>query len=990
MLGSKRCLSTIAFNRSPTPTQKRMSNQYPKGSEWRKWDLHVHTPASVLNNAFGSDWDVYVKNLFTILLAKQIAAVGITDYFTIDGYKRLTEEYLPNDAKLATLFTPQEIDRIRKILILPNIEFRSDIFVGPNSVNFHVIFSDAVPVRDIEEKFLHEIDFLYQGEPQSEDKKRKLKEANLIELGAQLKKEHAGFRESDLSTGMMNAVVDHKQVSKILADKENTFGGKYLFGVMADEDLSAISWNSRDHLTRKVLIQKSDLLFSSNPSTRRWALGKPPYREGSQKFVAEFKTLKPCVHGSDAHEFAFVGHPCAKRGNQSHNCSTAPADCDLRFCWIKGEPTFEGLKQILYEPEDRVVIQPADPTPLKSSQCLAHFGIDAVALEPELAFAATQLPLNEGLVAVTGGKGSGKTALVDLIADMYENRAFCDDKNSFVRRISEGEDVTDLTVTLRLQGNQEHTKEVKEATFIEGSSVVYVAQGELERHVEDPAHLESYINSLIFESNEVKDSALVFDYENINDEVAALSKTLKNCNETIFSLENETDPRIEEGLKKDGKKLVTDLQDAQKRIDDLSKGLSSAKITEAEAKQKQLTDLRDKKTRLNDLGITIRDTIKFVDDNFASSNSAIAKINQLSADLRLGGPFPFLEYPSLESLRDLIVVVRDELRKTIGEIEKFQKDLEEKERGIKEHARLLDKKKELEKSIQLQRDKLTFLADRKKLLVAEIGKREESFRQLLAKRVEQRNKYLAIIAAFAANKNDILNDLEFTAELIFAHDRFVETMSELVDLRKLRIKGTSPSESEIAFFTDAMLDLSSDPTTEKMKTIASTGTKSLLAKVVPNQKHAETMSRYTVYDSVFADYLSVIPSVRYKKVKLSKLSLGQKATVLLKIYLAQGESPIIIDSHDDHLDNEFIMEELVKALRQAKRQRQIIIVSNNGNVVVNSDAEQVIVARRDAQGEISYSSGALEDPTVRAKLLGVLEGGEEAFSKRQQKYRLHT
>jgi len=56
---------------------------------------------------------------------------------------------------------------------------------------------------------------------------------------------------------------------------------------------------------------------------------------------------------------------------------------------------------------------------------------------------------------------------------------------------------------------------------------------------------------------------------------------------------------------------------------------------------------------------------------------------------------------------------------------------------------------------------------------------------------------------------------------------------------------------------------------------------------------------------------------------LEKLSLGQKATVLIKIYLAHGDKPIIIDSHDAHLDNEFIMKELVKAIRQAKCFRQV-------------------------------------------------------------------
>lgn len=78
-------------------------------------------------------------------------------------------------------------------------------------------------------------------------------------------------------------------------------------------------------------------------------------------------------------------------------------------------------------------------------------------------------------------------------------------------------------------------------------------------------------------------------------------------------------------------------------------------------------------------------------------------------------------------------------------------------------------------------------------------------------------------------------------------------------------------------------------------------------------------------------------------------------------------------------------EELCKALRQAERQRQIIIVSNNGNVVVNSDADQVIIAGRNSQGEISYVSGGLENAAIRARLLAVLEGGEDAVSAKTTK-----
>src|SRR5258708_9113395 len=361
-----------------------MTASYPRGSEWRRWDLHVHTPASVLNNGFVSECDTYVQTLFKTAIKKEIAVLGITDYFTVDSYKKIKEEYLANDQKLNSLFSPQEVSEIKNILVIPNIEFRSDVFVGPNSINFHVLLSDVVPVKNLEETFLHEINFEYQGEPQSEDKERKLKEANLIELGDRLKREQPSFTGSSLYVGMLNAVVSHKQVSKILFDKSAIFGGKYLFLVMADEDLSSISWTSRDHLTRKTLIQKSDMLFSSNAKTRQWALGKPPYREGEAKFMEEFKNLKPCVHGSDAHEFAYIGHPCAKRGDPTHDCATNSLSCELRFCWIKADPTFEGLKQILYEPEDRVAIQPVDPTPLKSLQSITEFHVEGATLDAEL------------------------------------------------------------------------------------------------------------------------------------------------------------------------------------------------------------------------------------------------------------------------------------------------------------------------------------------------------------------------------------------------------------------------------------------------------------------------------------------------------------------------------------------------------------------------------------------------------------------------------
>jgi hypothetical protein len=279
-----------------------MTSAYPTGSEWRKWDFQVHTPASHLNNQFGDNWDEYVQQLFRTAISKEISVLCITDYFTIDGYTKIKRDYLANDTKLAELFSPEEIVSLKKIRLLPNVEFRLNKLVGQSRINCHVILSDEVTIDDIIDHFLNDLKFTYEAEPQQTAEKRRLKIDNLRDLGLKLMEQHEPFRKigNPVVVGMMSAVVDDDDIFELLSNSK--FSGKYLFGVVADEDLSRIGWNSQDHHSRKVLIQQSDVLFSSNPSTRRWALAQnPPYTEGLANFIKEFRTLKPCVHGSDCH-----------------------------------------------------------------------------------------------------------------------------------------------------------------------------------------------------------------------------------------------------------------------------------------------------------------------------------------------------------------------------------------------------------------------------------------------------------------------------------------------------------------------------------------------------------------------------------------------------------------------------------------------------------------------------------------------------------------
>ena len=153
------------------------------------------------------------------------------------------------------MFSDEEIAGIDSLLILPNVEFRLSQMVDDNRVNFHVIFSNEISIQDIEENFLHELDFIYEGTLQGKDEKWKLKSNNLIEFGKKLKKEHTHFQDkSDIYIGMKCAVVDHSNITETLENKKSKFKDKYIIATPSDEDLSRLDWNGQAHNVRKVLI----------------------------------------------------------------------------------------------------------------------------------------------------------------------------------------------------------------------------------------------------------------------------------------------------------------------------------------------------------------------------------------------------------------------------------------------------------------------------------------------------------------------------------------------------------------------------------------------------------------------------------------------------------------------------------------------------------------------------------------------------------------
>jgi hypothetical protein len=143
---------------------------------------------------------------------------------------------------------------------------------------------------------------------------------------------------------------------------------------------------------RREIESTAKIIFSSKSADRDFWLGKGTV--SPEVLRSEYNGLKPCLHGSDAHRPDRVVAP----------------DQDRR-CWLKGDLTFETLRQACLEPEIRVFVGKAAPPGAPPLQVISEIEITGAPF-----LVSPKLPLNPGLVGIIGPRGSGKTALADLIA----------------------------------------------------------------------------------------------------------------------------------------------------------------------------------------------------------------------------------------------------------------------------------------------------------------------------------------------------------------------------------------------------------------------------------------------------------------------------------------------------------------------------------------------------------------------------------------------
>jgi ABC-type cobalamin/Fe3+-siderophores transport system ATPase subunit len=920
------------------------------GSVWHRWDLHVHTPASFshqfkLNLAASEDeyqhliWENYIAALEK---RSDVPALGITDYFSIEGYKRV--QAYRNQGRLAGYE-----------LMLPNVEFRLDTIFTRNgnkaeSVNYHVIFSDRLDPEIIEREFLECLDI-----KTSANEPRRLNRANIEEIGRQLKEQHPSFRRHpDYVVGCMNIKVSFDQLQDVLKQKPRLFAGNYLT-VLALEGFKRQDWEGQAHLGWKRLFVGSDAVFSGHPQTREFLLGR--VHEDPKTFLNAFEKFKPCLHGSDSHSFDTLLEPQGER-----------------YCWVKGELSFTGLRQVLYEPDARVAISPSRPGASRSVYTLAGVQFQDTGANNSVSMHNGHLSLNHGLIAVIGGKGSGKTALLDLIAHCFEDR--CQrgqkarkDSSSFVQRIER--DKPTLETNIQFLKGEQWSKRLQDVDTFERSRATYLPQGKIDDYSADAQKLHKKITELVFSTEDVFQSGYIKAYEELGSAVQKLQTEITETIGTIESYEAETtDEQRTERFRtlelkrgefddlmsqRDQHLIDEELKQKVEALDELINGL--------DARNRQLKQLDD------DL-----EGFKSYLSNLFGMNLGASQLTDRLQEIGWRGQLPTIDFAPLtsavENAQSYLFMRGDETTATMEEQRNKLAGLSQSQQA---HSDLLEqierKKDEIKRSETALKefDVKRADTDAKKLLCKAL------YQTCLTKVHQQQEVYKQIIDLFSKEKDEIMSAIEFQARVTFDRDDFIEAARDL-------FHGRSVLDEDIYAMADALAQFGQAPDDDQLADAYFSSVMKFSSKLKTRRSTAD------LYRLMHRPVFRVETKVLFDSKPMETLSMGQKGTVLLTIFLAEGDHLLILDQPEENLDNRFVYEVLVGAIRAAKQRRQIIMATHNANLVVNTDAEQVIVANYNG-GTISYSSGALENPEIRREVTTLLEGGEEAFKKREQRYR---
>lgn len=933
-----------------------MTRRFPSGSEWRKWDLHIHVPGTKLSDGYDKkagepNWDRFAQ----IIEDSDVSVFGITDYWSADKTIEFIEHYrlqFPNSEKL----------------LLVNIELRLNETVNGEAqmVDFHVIFRDSVDDGKIK-------DYLSKLRTQITDTRGRQKTCSEL-----------------VAADYKRATVARPDLRKAF---EETFGPKaeptdYLIYIVPanNNGLRAESGNRRKANLADEIDKVAHAIFGKSEATSAYYLKLDRFEDKNQ-----ISKPKPVFGGCDAHDFTQLESWLGK--------SVASGDTRQVITWVKADPTFEGLQQTLVEPADRVALSELKPDAKDQYKVIRRVRFEGNTDFPgEIAF-------NPNLNAIIGSRSSGKSALLAHIAYAV---------------------APDYTIRQQVLATKSKESEVGPAAgrswksvratvckvdwasgSTGGGNIIYIPQNWLYQLSDNPMEVTDKIRPVL----ESRYPACMREHERLLDAVKSANESIEKAVTRWFELAAEQERLTQEIQQVGDRKSITQARD--KITTEIETLHSENSLSSRDLKKfRTVTDEIDaNRVRLSEIQIEVEQVAPFVaqgpQGHFASEQGAVGVETNLTPDLE--------DVPEKlsETLRALIEESDKALiRKVEKAIVDFRSMIASEERTLQqkfeklntENAVLLERHRanatldELvrrQKKQQAALDKLEKLDAKRQAVVAD----QTAATEKVAREVKSRTDTLDLLTKAFRMEGRTLDQLTFDIAIDYDPDT-LQALSEPFSKR------ASSTYLKRLSGNDPILDI------EKVHTNPSLFMEDILTKKQPlNHGHAQVeVAKRILVATPEVRFTADLDEDRIGGFERSTMTPGKQALFALTLILGEAEEQwaLLIDQPEDDLDSRSIYGDVVRYLIKQKKQRQIVLVTHNANLVVGADAEEVLVANRHGDDRknkdsrtFDYLTGSLEysmaNPTsayeldrmgVREHAVEILDGGEEAFQKRRDKYKL--
>lgn len=985
-----------------------------RGSEWRRWEPHIHAPGTVMNNQFSgpSAWGDYLSALERA--TPVIEAVAVTDYYVTDTY----EEVLRHKAAGRLPNTK---------LVFPNVELRLDVATAKGGfVNLHLFVSPEDP-QHLEElrRLLSRLQFNVMQD------RFDCTRADLIRLGKKADSTIIDERAA-LTYGANQFKVNFQQLREVFS--ESGWAKKNILIAVAGSATDGTSGvrEAADQTIRREIEGFAHVIFAGSPAQREFWLGQKDL--GPDDICARYGGLKPCLHGSDAHKLDDVASPF---GN--------------RFSWIKGGLEFDALRQACIDPDGRAYVGEQPPHSAMPSQVISHVRID------DADWATTpDIPLNPGLVAIIGARGSGKTALADVIAagcDAITPAGWDADENispSFLARARRlvGDATTTLTwaagatVTRALDGRDANghmsfprARYLSQQFVEELCSAKGVADG-----------LVDEIERVIFESHSQDDREWALDFAELREQQTA---RFQQAREREAEAIGDISDRIATEFEKESlvATLTTQVGQKKKLIADYTADRAKLVVKGTEAQVARHTRLSEAaqalRNRIQAFGnqrrtfVALQDEVRSMRATGAPEmlRQAQARHGNSGLDAKQWDEFLLIYKGDVDkSLTAYIAWADGEVRKLNGvppppgdpnvalipdaadlstlplapiaaEMARLEALFSADKLVRDQYTALTGRIAQENSAIQTFETRLTDAqgaAARRKDLQTE---RDDTYGRVFEAIINEQNAlaglYAPLMARLAASSGT-LQKLSFSVRRIADVQAWGSVAEEeLLDRRK-----TGPfygRGSLIAAATEALKPAWETGSATEVQAAMTAFMGKYLKDLLSHAPYAPTQqAEFRAWSKQFAHWLfgtghiTVRYEISYDGVDIRKLSPGTRGIVLLLLYLALDDSddrPLIIDQPEENLDPKSVFDELVALFIAAKAKRQVIMVTHNANLVINTDADQIIVASAGPHPSgglppITYVAGGLESADIRKSVCDILEGGEAAFRERARRLRV--